>query len=303
MEGSAGNVAAGPSSAALTLSAVRRPPTTVGPGRGGRGHRRHRHRHRRTGWEAHRRPPDVVRLEPPTAYWASYRVRVERSGGEQRRLTLVARACFQPDDWRQYRSWLIELYGDAPCRPIEGLQVSVLDDDSQESRGGSRSIRSCRHCPRIADPRSVRMTPRAALLREDTAGADSCGCGALPAEISAALRYRIVDKPGAPERSCFGKLYRGDRGRELHDTTQQLWSLSQERPDLLSVVQPIGYDDALALHLEHAVPGTPVGSDRRSDLPMPLPLRPPRHWRSCTTAASPRPARCRWSPSSVGSTT
>jgi aminoglycoside phosphotransferase len=81
-------------------------------------------------------------------------------------------------------------------------------------------------------------------------------------EISAALRYRIIDKPGGPERSCFGKLYRGDRGRELHDTSQQLWSLSQQRPDLLSVVQPIGYDDELALHLEHAVPGTPVGSDR-----------------------------------------
>jgi hypothetical protein len=43
---------------------------------------------------------------------------------------------------------------------------------------------------------------------------------------------------------------------------QHLWELSRERPELLSVVQPMAYDEELALHLEHEAPGTEVDSDR-----------------------------------------
>jgi aminoglycoside phosphotransferase len=208
---------------------------------------------------------DGSRLEPPTAYWTTYRVRAQREtrgGTEQRRLTLVARACFQPEDWRQYRAWLTDLYGDAPCRPIEGLGHPRFDDDGQcawwffpvdpqlPTLAAANDPRALR---RLLAPRYSAKTPPA-RIRVDVVR--------YQPEISAALRYLIIDRPGAAERSCFGKLYRGDRGRELHDTTQELWSLSQRRPDLLSVVQPIGYDEELALHLEHAVPGTPVGSDR-----------------------------------------
>jgi hypothetical protein len=218
-----------------------------------------------SGWRLTTVRRDAVRLEPPTAYWASYQVHVERdtSGGpEQRGLTLVARACFQPADWQRYRSRLVELYGDAPCRPIEGRGYPVLDDAGQNAWWFYPVDPQLPTLPAANDPRSLRrlLAPRysaktpPARIRVDVVR--------YQPEISAALRYRIIDKPGAPERSCFGKLYRGDRGRELHDTSQQLWSLSQQRPDLLSVVQPIRYDDELALHLEHAVVGTPVGSDR-----------------------------------------
>jgi aminoglycoside phosphotransferase len=218
-----------------------------------------------TGWQLAGIRRDVVRLEPPTAYWASYRVRLERhtrAGVEERRLTLVARACFHVEDWQQYRAWLVESYGEAPCRPIEGLGYPTFDDEGQcawwfypvdphlPTLAAANDPRSLR---RLLAPRYSPKTPPARIRVEAVR---------YQPEISAALQYRIVDKPGAPERSCFGKLYRGDRGRELHETTEQLWSLSQHRSELLSVVQPIGYDEELALHLEHAVPGTPIGSDR-----------------------------------------
>src|SRR3954462_12151019 len=91
---------------------------------------------RDSGWELSSLRPDGVRLEPPTAYWSTYRVRARRDtrhGAEQRRLTLVARACFQPEDWQHYRASLIETYGGAPCRPIEGLGHPVLVDETQHA--------------------------------------------------------------------------------------------------------------------------------------------------------------------------
>jgi hypothetical protein len=219
-----------------------------------------------TDWELSSIRRDGVRLEPPAAYWASYRVlvtRETRGGSEQRRLVLVARACFQAADWEAYRTWLEELYGDAPSRPIEGLGFPVLID---AGRHAWWFYPVDPHLPTLAaanDPKSLRrlLAPRysaktpPARIRVELVRY-------LP-EISAALRYRIIDKPGAAERVVYGKLYRGDRGRELHATTQELWSLSRRHPELLSVVEPLSYDEVLALHLEHAAPGSPVGSDRR----------------------------------------
>lgn len=43
---------------------------------------------------------------------------------------------------------------------------------------------------------------------------------------------------------------------------QQLRQLSQDHPELLSVARPLVYDHDLRLHLEDAVPGVPVDSDR-----------------------------------------
>jgi aminoglycoside phosphotransferase len=221
-----------------------------------------------TGWSIARVRREGVRLEPPLAYWATYRVRIERlvrgqSDPQERRLVLVARACFGEDDWRSYAGWLRELYADAPCRPVDGLGHPVLVDAEQlawwffpvdPQLPTLAAATDARVVRRLLAPRYSPKTPPARIAIDTVRY--------LP-EISAALRYRIVDKPGAAERLVFGKLYRGDRGRELHETTLQLQALSRQRPELLSVVEPIGYDEELALHLEHAVPGTPVGSDRK----------------------------------------
>jgi hypothetical protein len=221
-----------------------------------------------TGWSVATVRRDGVRLEPPLAYWATYRVRIQRTvrghaDPEERRLALVARACFEAADWESYAGWLRELYGDAPCRPVEGLGHPVIVDAEQTAwwffpvdpqLPTLAAATDARVVRRLLAPRYSAKTPPA-RIRVDTVRY-------LP-EISAALRYRIVDKPGAAERVVFGKLYRGDRGRELHETTLQLQALSRQRPELLSVVEPMGYDEELALHLEHAAPGTPVGSDRK----------------------------------------
>ena len=219
-------------------------------------------------WRTVRVRRAAVRLEPPLSYWASYRVRLERQtkagkdAGEERRLTLVARACFDREDWTVYSGWLRELYNGAPCRPFDAVTGPMLVDDSQHAWW---FYPVDPHLPTLAaanDPREVRrlLSPRfsaktpPARIRIDT-------IRYLP-EISAALRYRVVDRPGGPERVVFGKLYRGGRGRELHETMQRLHALSRQHPELISVVEPLQYDEQLDLHLENEVPGTPVGSDR-----------------------------------------
>src|SRR3954467_5124485 len=81
----AGDMAAPAGKAGLTLETVQRATDTdaahAGVGTAVRD----------SGWELSSLRPDGVRLEPPTAYWSTYRVRVQRDtrhGAEQRRLIL-----------------------------------------------------------------------------------------------------------------------------------------------------------------------------------------------------------------------
>lgn len=218
-----------------------------------------------SGWEIASVHSDGVRLEPPLAYWATYRIRIERQSHGQRdnrRLTLVARACFQAEDWARYREELAGRYGDGPCRPLEGPGAPLLVDATQHAwwfypvDPGLPTLAAAtdpRAVRRLLSPRYSPKTPPARIRIERVR---------YVPEVSAALRYRITDRPGTPERVIYGKLYRGDRGRELHETTKLLRGLSEQRPDLLSVVEPLAYDEVLALHLEREAPGTPVGGDR-----------------------------------------
>lgn len=218
-----------------------------------------------SGWHVTQARRDAVRLEPPNTYWATYRVRAARttkSGPEERRLTLVARASFAAEAWDAYRAELRQTYGDAACRPLDGLGNPVLDDSAQAAWWFYPVDPQLRTLAAATDPAVVRrlLAPRyspktpPARIRVELVRY-------LP-EISAALRYRIIDKPGSTERVVYGKVYRGNRGRELNQTMQQLWALSQEHPDLLRVVKPMAYDGDLALHLENEAPGVEVGSDR-----------------------------------------
>jgi aminoglycoside phosphotransferase len=219
-----------------------------------------------SGWHTSSVRAEGVRLEPGVAYWATYRVSVERRSradeAEQRRLILVARSCFTHTSWDQYAEELRGRYGDAPCRPLDGLGHPVIQDDVLTAWWFYPVDPRLPTLAAAADPRTVRrlLAPRFSP-KTPPARISIDSVRYLP-EISAALRYRVTDRPGEPERVVFGKLYRGDRGRELHDTMQGLWRLAQSTPTLLSVVEPLSYDDELGLHLEKEAPGEPVAGDR-----------------------------------------
>jgi len=221
-----------------------------------------------TGWQLDDIYRYSIRLDPELGYWAVYRATVQRPtrGGkgapEERRLTLVGRVCFDAEDWAEYRDWLRDLYDDAPCRPIGGLGYPVLVEEHQQAWWFYPVDPHLQTLAAATDPRTVRpllapryssKTPPARIQVESVR---------YHAETSAALKYVVLDRRGAPERTVFGKIYREGRGRELHETTARLWEVSRGRPELLSVPEPIGYDDDLELHLEAAAPGTPVEGDR-----------------------------------------
>lgn len=218
-----------------------------------------------TGWAVERVRREGVRLEPPRAYWATYAVRVTRrtrQGAERRDLTLVARACFDATDWAEYRDWLAHNYVGAPCRPLDGLGAPVLDDALQVAWW---FYPVDPHLPTLAaasDPRNLRRLLAPRYSAKSTPARITVEPVRYLPEISAAVRYHVVDRPGAPEAVFYGKVYRGGRGRQMHATMRALWELSLTYPELLHVVEPVVYDDELALHVERAAPGLPLGSDR-----------------------------------------
>ena len=108
-----------------------------------------------------------TRLEPPFAYWVTYRVRLGRgelifpepdadpvldptgsvtgadavddgepelpepAWSEQRELRLAARGVFDPELWNAYRKRIATLYGGRGCEPLTGLGYPVIFDDAQ----------------------------------------------------------------------------------------------------------------------------------------------------------------------------
>jgi hypothetical protein len=209
-----------------------------------------------------------VRLDPRLGWWAVYRVRVVRptkSGKrepERRKLTLVGRVCFDTEDWQEYRDWLRDLYDDAACRPIGGLGYPVIVEQHQQAWWFYPVDPHLQTLAAATDPRTVRPLLAPRYSAKTTPARITVEAVRYHPETSAALRYTVVDRPGAAPRGFFGKVYREGRGRELHTVTDQLWKLSQARPDLLSVAEPVAYDEDLELHLEKAVSGEPVESDR-----------------------------------------
>lgn len=218
-----------------------------------------------TGWTMERVRREGVRLEPPRAYWATYAVRVTRStrqGAERRDLTLIARACFDATDWAEYRDWLADSYAGAPCRPLDGLGAPVLDDALQVAWW---FYPVDPHLPTLAaasEPRNLRRLLAPRYSAKSTPARITVEPVRYLPEISAAVRYRVVDRPGAAEQVFYGKVYRGGRGHQMHLTMRALWELSRQHPELLQVVEPVAYDEELALHLERAAPGEPLSSDR-----------------------------------------
>ena len=213
-----------------------------------------------TPWSIARLTRQDVRLNPPSDYRATYRVLIRREGQDDRRLTLVAKAWFGEDDREAYLKRLRDLYGEAPCRPLEGLGYPVWRppvawwfapiDPELTTLAAASDGRSLR--PLLA-PRFSPKTPPARIRVETVR---------YVPESSAVLRYHVIDKAGREPKVYYGKLSRYGGGRALHATMTSLWALSQEVGGMLHVPEPVGYLEDLDLHVERAVAGGTLPSDR-----------------------------------------
>lgn len=219
-----------------------------------------------SGWTVDDVYRDSVRLDPPLGYWAVYRVRAKRASSgkpaDTRPLTLVGRVCFDTQDWAEYRDWLRDLYADEPCRPMEGHGFPIVVDDEQLAWWFFPIDPHLQTLTAAIDPRMVRPLLAPRYSPKTKPARIQVAMIRYHPETSAVLRYTVVDRPRAAPQEFYGKLYRDGRGQDLYDLSCQLWALSQAQPALLSVAEPVAYDDELELHIERAARGEGIGGDR-----------------------------------------
>lgn len=237
-----------------------------------------------TGWhlvEARRRS---VRLEPPQAYWAVYRVRLGRgaldggdgatdwtaSWAESRELRLVARAVFDDQLWREYSDRLRELFGGATCDPLNGLGYPALFEDTQHAVWFYPVDPGLHGLARCADParmrRLFRSTKHAVLEHPGRITDVRIEMARYLPEIAAVLRYEIETQPAGAARTIYGKVQHSRRGERAHRVMEQLWRVARDADGLLTVPRPLAYDAELGLLLQSAVSGTPVSGDRTAPI-------------------------------------
>jgi len=70
-----------------------------------------------------------VRLNPPHAYWAVYRIRLTGSI----ELRLVARAVFDSGEWQAYRDRVLGRFVGRRCDPLHDLGYPVVFDATQHA--------------------------------------------------------------------------------------------------------------------------------------------------------------------------
>ena len=214
--------------------------------------------------EARRR---YVRLEPPTDYWAAYRVRVAPRGdaaGDARELRLCVHGVFHPDAWSAYREAVLGPWLGRPCDPLDGLGYPVAFEEEQFAVWFYPFDPQLENLHVAADPAAVRRFLRRSRRSLFGAGADvgtvEVHLMRLLPEISAVLRY-TVDVDGA-DRVLFAKAQRS--GETAARVARELWDAAEGSHGLLRVPRPHGFHPELGALLEEAAPGDTVSSDRTS---------------------------------------
>ena len=227
------------------------------------------------GW----RPVEVrrrsVRLEPPDAYWAIYRVVIapdpgpgaEAAGpGSTRELRLVARAVFDADAWSAYRDRLLQLYGGATCDPVAGRGMPILFDQTQHAiwfYPVDPNLPGLVRCAGEAAMRRLfRDHKREVLDRPARITGVEVSLQRWMPEIAAVLRYDIATEPAGAGRTVFGKVQHSGRDARSARHLDELWRVAEASGGRLRVPRPLGHHPELGLVLQSAVPGTPVGGDR-----------------------------------------
>ena len=217
----------------------------------------------------------AVRLEPPDAYWAVYRVRLERTDdqtgaepgdGAPRELRLVARAVFDSERWSEYRAQLLERFGSAASDPIDGLGHPVLFDETQHAFWFypiDPNLPGLVRCSTEAAMRRLfRQHKREVLERPARITGVSVTLQRWLPEIAAVLRYDIATDPAGAGRTVFGKLHHSGRDALSARHLDDLWHLAEASEGMLRVPRLLGHHPELGLVLQSALPGTPVGGDR-----------------------------------------
>lgn len=200
-----------------------------------------------------------TQLQPGVDLRETYEVQTERG----RRLLLVARAWADAEDSVAYAARCREHLLGAAGDPVQ--QYLELDDATRCAWWFAPNDPCLPTLREASDPAVVRplLAPRFSA-RTTPARVEVDTLRYLPG-TKAVLRYRVTDRRHG-SWSAFGKLYADGRGPLLQHRMRALWDLSQDSDGRLHVVEPIRYDEGLALHLEHPAPGQPVTGDRQDPL-------------------------------------
>jgi thiamine kinase-like enzyme len=96
---------------------------------------------------------------------------------------------------------------------------------------------------------------------EDVAGVEVAVIRYKP-EVRCTIRYHLRRKgPGTPETvTLYGKTYATHKGQEIYGHIESLWRQSRAGPHHFTVAQPLGYDEALQLVWQEALPGLPLSN-------------------------------------------
>jgi Phosphotransferase enzyme family len=217
-----------------------------------------------SGWELAGVRRRASRLEPPHAYWVIFEVSINKDG-EDRKLRLVARGAFDPNNWAQLKERLERQAGGRACDPIEGIGFPRISEESQLAYWFYPFDLALPGLPWAADAETmwgVLSNLDGATGRRQIDRLHVERVRYTP-EISAILRYEL-DEPGGRRSTLYGKVQPGDRGLRTYRIEEALWQRSLESDGLLKIAQPVAFINEYGMLLESAAPGEPVKGDRQS---------------------------------------
>jgi aminoglycoside phosphotransferase (APT) family kinase protein len=203
-----------------------------------------------------------VRLNPPDAYWAVYRIRL--TGDKE--LRLVARAAFDAGSWHDYHDRVLAQYAGRKCDPLQDLGYPVVFEETQHAFWFYPFDPVMASLADAANPRRVlrflRDNKQRVLEREaGIATVDVQQVRYVP-EVSALLRFDVATDPVGASRSLYGKVMRADLALKNERIMTELWRVSQASNGRLAVPRPLGFYPKLQLHLQSAAVGEQVSGDR-----------------------------------------
>src|SRR5260370_29298543 len=166
-----------------------------------------------TGWELESVRRRSTRLDPPSWFWATFAVDINKKD-EERSLRLVAKGALNPEAWEKLSSRLVAHGAGRRCDPIDGVGYPVLFPETQHAYWFYPFDPAMHNLPAAADP--VRMA--SVLLGPDAETTDVLAAShRLTIErvrhvphVGAFLRH-TMNTPAA-KLALYGKVQPANRG-------------------------------------------------------------------------------------------